>query len=120
MRHTKLWFAGQAGNWPLADYELDELQEGFDDAVKYHPVHKEAPLPISELLPKIMSAPLKQLRDAVAAKDAAKFAESFDALTGACNACHQEEKFEFNVVMRPTSNPYTNQNFESASNQVSK
>ena len=67
-----------------------------------------------------MAAPLKQLRDAVAAKDAAKFAESFDALTGACNACHQEEKFEFNVVTRPTSNPYTNQNFESASTQVNK
>jgi hypothetical protein len=30
MRHLKLWYAGQAGNWPLADYELDELKEGFD------------------------------------------------------------------------------------------
>lgn len=25
MRHAKLWFAGQAGHWPLAAYELDEL-----------------------------------------------------------------------------------------------
>src|SRR5215471_18604761 len=30
MRHVKLWLAGQAGNWPLASYELDELNEGFD------------------------------------------------------------------------------------------
>jgi hypothetical protein len=25
MRHVKLWFAGEAGNWPLASYEVDEL-----------------------------------------------------------------------------------------------
>ena len=31
MRHIKLWFAGRAGNWPLADYEIDQLKEGFDD-----------------------------------------------------------------------------------------
>jgi hypothetical protein len=30
MRHAKLWFAGQAENWELADYEIDELGEGFD------------------------------------------------------------------------------------------
>ncbi|PYR25901.1 MAG: hypothetical protein DMF98_10670, partial [Acidobacteria bacterium] len=30
MRHVKLWFAGQAENWDLAAYEVDELGEGFD------------------------------------------------------------------------------------------
>ena len=30
IRHIKLWFAGRAGNWPLADYEIDQLKEGFD------------------------------------------------------------------------------------------
>ena len=34
MRHIKLWFAGRAGNWPLADYEIGELNEGFDDVNK--------------------------------------------------------------------------------------
>src|ERR1700692_621005 len=33
MRHLKLWLAGAAKNWELADYELDELKEGFDDAI---------------------------------------------------------------------------------------
>jgi hypothetical protein len=47
---AKLWFAGEAGNWPLAAYELDELLERFDDAAKFHPTHKDAPLPISELI----------------------------------------------------------------------
>src|SRR5262250_1588155 len=38
MRHLKLWLAGAAKNWPLADYELDELKEGFDDVIKFFPV----------------------------------------------------------------------------------
>lgn len=36
MRHTKLWLAGEVGNWDLAAYEVDELGEGFDDVVKFH------------------------------------------------------------------------------------
>src|SRR3954470_11597516 len=43
MRHLKLWFAGQANNWPLAAYELDELKEGFEDIVKYFPVKDDVP-----------------------------------------------------------------------------
>ena len=43
MRHTKLWLAGEAGNWPLAAYEIKELGEGFDDIVKFHPTHEESP-----------------------------------------------------------------------------
>ncbi len=31
MRHIKLWFAGRANNWPLANYEIGELNDGFDD-----------------------------------------------------------------------------------------
>src|ERR1700755_1322366 len=34
MRHIKLWFAGNAANWRLADYEIGELGEGFDDVRK--------------------------------------------------------------------------------------
>ena len=33
-RHLKLWFAGRAGNWPLADYEIGKLKDGFDDIDK--------------------------------------------------------------------------------------
>src|ERR1700733_16219163 len=34
LRHIKLWFAGRAGNWPLADYEMGELNEGFENVTK--------------------------------------------------------------------------------------
>src|SRR5262249_19825377 len=44
MRHLKLWFAGNAANWELADYELDELKEGFDDVLKRFPTKDGVPL----------------------------------------------------------------------------
>jgi hypothetical protein len=101
MRHAKLWFAGQAHNWELADYELDELEEGFADVVKYHPTHKDVQLPISELVPKIMDQRLRQLRAAIQKRDPTAFVGAYDAVTAGCNSCHQATKFGFNVVRRP-------------------
>ena len=114
MRHTKLWYAGMAGNWPLAEYELEELHEGLDDAATFHPTHKDASLPIPELIEKITKQPLEELESAVKAKSDADFARAFDAVTESCNACHRATKFGFNVVTRPTANPYSNQVFEPA------
>jgi len=105
MRHAKLWFAGKAGNWKLADYELYELKEGFDNAIKFHPNR-------SKLLLKITTIPLEQLKAAIFAKNSTRFKKAFDALTNSCNACHQATNFGFNVVIIPTTNPYTNQSFE--------
>ena len=114
MRHSKLWFAGQAGNWPLASYELDELNEGMEDAAKFHPTHKDASLPIPALIEKIMKEPIEGVEKAVAARDQAGFAEAFDKLTEGCNACHRATNFGFNTVTRPAANPYSNQAFEPA------
>jgi len=111
MRHAKLWFAGEAGNWKLAAYELDELGEGFDDVVRYHPTHKDSPVPIGESVEKIMRQPLADVRRAIEAKDRALFVQAFDAVTDGCNRCHQATNFGFNRVQRPTSNPYSNQAF---------
>jgi len=114
MRHVKLWFAGQAENWELAAYELDELSEGFDDVVSFHPTHKDSPVAPKDAIPRMMGEPLAQLRDAIGRKDAAKFVQAYDALTAGCNACHQATNFGFNAVQRPTANPYPNQVFAPA------
>lgn len=111
MRHAKLWMAGEAGNWELAGYETDELEEGFHDAVTYHPTHKDAPQPLAEVLPAMIDAPIAALRAAVAARDKAGFEAAFDSLTTGCNNCHRTMKFGFNVVQRPTADAFPNQNF---------
>lgn len=114
IRHAKLWFAARAGNWPLAAYEIDELREGFDDAVRYHPHHKSVPRPLTGMVPEYVERPLDALDSAVQAKDESAFTAAFDSLTDGCNACHREAGFGFNVVKRPTVPPYSNQAFEPA------
>ncbi|HMA30116.1 MAG TPA: hypothetical protein VKS23_09645 [Thermoanaerobaculia bacterium] len=112
IQHSKLWFAGEAGNWRLASYELDELQEGFAAAARLHPRHKDSPLPIPDLIQKIMGGPMSDLRAAIKAKDETAFAKGFDALSTGCNSCHQATNFGFAVITRPSSNPYSNQSFK--------
>jgi hypothetical protein len=102
MRHAKLWFAGQEENWRLADYEADELQEGFDDVVRFHPSHKDSPLPLTLLVPKIMPQPMADLRAAIGAHDKRAFVAAYDGLTVGCNSCHEATNFGFNVVKRPS------------------
>jgi hypothetical protein len=112
MRHLKLWYAGQGRNWPLASYEVDELEEGFADVVRFHPEHKDAPRPLTELVPEFTTGPIAALRAAIADESQDEFAAAHDALTQGCNGCHAATRFAFNVVVRPTANPYSNQDFE--------
>lgn len=111
MRHLKLWYAGQAANWPLASYEVDELEEGFADAVHYHPTHKESPRPLTELIPEFTAGPIAALRAAIESESRSAFVVAYDELTEGCNGCHTAAQFSFNRVARPTANPYTNQVF---------
>jgi hypothetical protein len=102
LRHIKLWFAGHGGNWPLADYELDELGEGFDDIGK---------IVGSDLVDKQVGAPVKALEKAVEDKSRTAFDAAFDQLSAGCNSCHRSLDRKFIVIQRPTSLPYSNQNF---------
>ena len=86
MRHTKLWLAGKASNWKLASYEIDELGEGFDDVVKYHPTHKDSPIDPKDAVPLMTKVPLEELRQAVDKQDGKAFASAYDDLTTACNS----------------------------------
>lgn len=109
MRHAKLWLAGSQNNWPLADYELDELREGFDDVEKLHATHEG--VPVGAMAKSLTAAPVAALAKALEAKDAASFTKSFDQLTDACNTCHRAARHGFIVITRPATSPFPNQKF---------
>ena len=111
MRHTKLWLAGSAENWKLAAYEVDELAEGFDDIVKFHPTIEGSPVQPKDAIPHMVIQPLERVRAAVEQRDEAAFAAAYDVLTAACNNCHQATNHGFNVLQRPAINPYPDQRF---------
>ena len=102
MRHIKLWFAGSSGNWPLADYELDALKDGFEDVNQQFG---------GDAVEKAVGAPLSALDKAVEAKDRAGFVAAYDKLTAGCNSCHRSLDHPFIVIQRPTSLPYSDQFF---------
>jgi hypothetical protein len=111
-RHIKLWMAGSAQNWRLADYELNELREGFDAIVAYHPTHAESPVAPKDAIPRIITVPLSDLGEAVKKEDGRLFVERYDAVTAACNSCHQASNVGFNYVQRPDdASPYPDQLF---------
>jgi hypothetical protein len=102
MRHIKLWFAGRSANWPLADYEIGELKEGFEDVDK---------LIGGDTVEKQVGAPIKALEKIIADKNRAAFPAAFDKLSAGCNACHHALDHSFIVIQRPAVLPYTNQVF---------
>ena len=111
-RHAKLWFAGNAGNWALADYEIDELKEGFEDAITYVPTFKD--IPVAKMIKDNIMGPIAEVESAVKTRDRTRFAAAFDKLTAGCNACHQAANHNFIVIQRPQSPAFPNQVFTPA------
>jgi hypothetical protein len=103
LRHIKLWFAGRAGNWPLADYEVGELNEGFEDVNK---------LLGGDTVEKMVGSPIKSLQKAIDDKNRAAFMTAFDSLSAGCNNCHHTLDHGFIVIQRPSLLPYSDQVFE--------
>lgn len=109
--HAKLWFAGEAANWRLVDYELAEIEEQWKAVQEFHPVVEGNAQPIERSIAMFTSAPRAALHAAVAGKDTAGFREGFDALTASCNTCHQTYGKDFVRIVRPAKHPVTNQDF---------
>ncbi|MDR3680159.1 MAG: hypothetical protein P4L41_09350 [Flavipsychrobacter sp.] len=106
VHHEKLWFAGQAQNWKLADFEMGEIKEALDDIKEYNTDRPEA---VS--LPMIDPA-IDSLNSAIAQKNPQLFKSSFVLLTNTCNNCHHATKHEFNVIKIPDTPPFSNQVFK--------
>jgi hypothetical protein len=101
-RHIKLWFAGRSRNWPLADYEVGKLKDGFDDVNK---------MIGGDTVDKAVGTAIAALEKAVDAKDRDAFTRGFDQLTDGCNSCHHTLDHAFIVIGRPTTLPFSNQIF---------
>ena len=110
VQHGKLWFAGEQLNWPLAAYSVDALKEGIADMKVLRPRYKGES--IVEMLDGLTAKPLQDLEVAVAAEDSARFAQAYDALTQACNACHRSHEYAFIVIQRPSVPFLTNQRYQ--------
>jgi|SRR6185312_5176750 len=106
VHHNKLWFAGKNEDWPLAQFEHDEIMEILTQAEKIETGRNEVKLFKVMLYPQLDSIQLS-----ITQRNADRFIYAFTNLTNACNNCHTSTKFNFNKIVIPEHPPYSNQEF---------
>lgn len=96
--HFKLWYAGAVQNWPLANYELEQIRASINIAKTLYPDNDKSNMdsmrPIADDLDK-----------AIRAKDAARFTSAYGKLTATCNNCHEATGFGFIKIRVPRLSP---------------
>ena len=119
VRHTKLWFAGHAENWPLAGYEVKKIKETIEE-IKETIVDIQTVSPqwqlvrVNEML-KNLDSNLNALDQAVTAKNPVKFETAYQGFTAACNACHIAAGLPQIKIIQPLANgAFADQDFTTA------
>jgi hypothetical protein len=104
IRHAKLFYAVKARNWPLADYELEQLIGTLTEAGRYYP-NSAPPMTLAREIG-------NSLNEAIKAKNEAKFDEAFDEMNAGCNRCHGAADRAFIVIRRPSyPSAFSNQQY---------
>lgn len=105
LHHAKLWFAGKNENWPLAAFEIKEIEEAIGDIQQFCTDRPEVKF-IG-----MMDAPTDSLKKAIDRKNSVQFTNGYDLLTTVCNDCHKQTNHAFNVIITPAAPPVSNQEF---------
>jgi hypothetical protein len=87
---ANLWFAGEAENWPLAEFYLNETVSHIGWATRVVPVRptSNGPLDLRPIFETMRNYSLAELRDAVEAEDVAAFGDAYRHAMEECHACH--------------------------------
>jgi hypothetical protein len=96
--YCNLWFAGQGENWPLAQFYLDETRSHLRWAVRIIPVRKDREgreVDLGAILGALEQTSLKDLDEAVKAKEKAKFTAAYKGQMENCMACHRATSKEY-------------------------
>jgi len=122
--HTKLWFAGQAGNWELATYELKKIK-GTIEQIKEAIVEIQVvsshwkSFPVNEMF-RSFDSNLDAVDKAVKAKNPVKFETAYQGFTVACNDCHVKAGQSQIKIIAPLQNgggTFPDQDFTAGSGQ---
>ena len=112
LHFAKLYFAGEAQNWPLVEFELHEVEENLDIAVMLRP--EENGTNLIGLNAAFKQTQLAALKTASQNNDWNAFQSIYTEAIGVCNGCHQETGRPFIVVTVPAAPPVPNQQWQPA------
>ena len=108
-RHIKLYYSGQAKNWTLAGFELNELRGALARIGRTIPTYRK--LSVDETVAAIIADKIKTVDAAIKAKDSEQFTAAYGDLTQACNACHAGMEHAFLKITVPNAANYPDQDF---------
>jgi hypothetical protein len=108
-RHIKLYYAGQAKNWTLAGFELNELRGALARIGRTIPTYRK--IGVDEAVAAIFAEKIKAVDAAIKAADPAQFTAAYGEMTAACNACHLSLEHPFLKITVPDAANYPDQDF---------
>src|SRR5271168_1460513 len=108
-RHLKLYFAGQAKNWTLAAFQLNELRASLARIGRTIPTYRN--IGVDTAVASIFADKAKAVDAAIKAGDLGQFTAAYGAMTTACNACHTGMEHPFLVMKVPDALNYPDQEF---------
>jgi cytochrome c556 len=108
-RHAKLGIAARERNWDLAAYALKELDQAFSTVAKVQPKYRN--FTVSEAIESMTGEAMRNLDDAVRARNMKQFTEAYGELTDGCNSCHTALNLPFIVIKPPEASSFPNQDF---------
>ena len=89
---SNLWFAGQSGNWDLANFYASETRSHLHWAVRIIPKRNDTArneIDLQAILEAWENTPFKQLTEAIAAKDKPAFEKAYRFTLEGCYLCHK-------------------------------
>jgi len=91
---TNLWFAGQAKNWPLAQYYFNETRGHIQWLIKKSPTMRSSgpdkeEVNIEGIFGGIDTSSLADVKTAIEKKDSAQFAATYKVMLESCYSCHK-------------------------------
>jgi hypothetical protein len=109
VHQNKLWFAGAAGNWDLARFYLDKIEEDAKPLIGTATMVGSTD--VSQIMETTLPPLLDALRTAAADRDGAAFAARYLDLVQGCNSCHRSAGHGYIVIQRPVQPFMDNQKF---------
>jgi hypothetical protein len=110
--HAKLYYAGTKKDWPLASYELSEIEENLEDAENLYPTpFKNVTVALPKIIPAMTKGSIAGVQQAIQQKNEKSFAQAYQALSKSCSSCHAAENHPFIKIQTPAAGMFSDQKF---------
>jgi uncharacterized membrane protein len=110
--HAKLYYAGTKANWPLAAYELNEIQESLEEAMSLYPApFKNVTAALPTIIPAMTKGTIAGVQQAIQQKNEKSFVDAYQALSKSCSSCHAAENHPFIKIQTPAPGMFSDQDF---------